>query len=73
MRDMQTNIYDFYKELADVHANSFPDMRPGQFLLCAFGDIQVNQGVDPFFPEAKSLLRLIKIFAEKTQKGGEYR
>lgn len=62
MRDKQKNIYDFYSQLAEVHAKSFPDMRPGQFLLNALGDIHVNQKRDPFFPEADELLDRIKYY-----------
>ena len=63
MRDLEKNVYNFYKELAEIHAKSFPDMRPGQFLLNALGSIQYEQGVDPFFPEADALIDRIKFYA----------
>ncbi len=63
MRDLETNVYNFYKELAEIHAKSFPDMRPGQFLMNALGGIAVDQGRDPFFPEADELIDRIKQYA----------
>lgn len=62
MRDVKKNIYDFYSELAEIHAKSFPDMRPGQFLLNALGSISVDQKRDPFFPEAEELIDRIRFY-----------
>lgn len=53
----------FYKELCEIHKQSFPDMRPGQFLLNALGYINGTLQRDPFFPESDELIKLFKQYA----------
>ena len=43
----------FYTQLCEIHKRSFPDMRPGQFLLNALGYINSTLHRDPFFPESR--------------------
>ncbi len=53
----------FYEELKNIHKKSFPDMRFGQFILNALGWINSTKKCDPFFPEEKEMLDLIKEYA----------
>ena len=50
----------FYSQLCEIHKRSFPDMRPGQFLLNALGYINSILHRDPFFPESDELIELFK-------------
>jgi hypothetical protein len=50
----------FYSQLCEIHKRSFPDMRPGQFLLNALGYINSTLKRDPFFPESDELIELFK-------------
>lgn len=50
----------FYSQLCEIHKRSFPDMRPGQFLLNALGYINSTLHRDPFFPESDELIELFK-------------
>lgn len=51
---------NFYLQLCEIHKRSFPDMRPGQFLLNALGYINSTLHRDPFFPESDELIELFK-------------
>ena len=62
MRDPE-QIYSFYNQLSEIHRHSFPDMRPGQFLLNALGYINNTSHRDPFFPESDELIELFKQYA----------
>ena len=53
----------FYSQLCEIHKRSFPDMRPGQFLLNALGYINSTLHIDPFFPESDELIELFKQYA----------
>lgn len=53
----------FYTQLCEIHKKSFPDMRPGQFLLNALGYINSTLHRDPFFPESDELIELFKQYA----------
>ena len=53
----------FYAQLCEIHKRSFPDMRPGQFLLNALGYINSTLRKDPFFPESDELIELFKQYA----------
>lgn len=50
MRD-PNRLYDFYAELANLHAKYFPDLRTGQLLTNFHSWLFSVKGVDPFFPE----------------------
>lgn len=53
----------FYSQLCEIHKRSFPDMRPGQFLLNALVYINNTLHRDPFFPESDELIELFKQYA----------
>ena len=53
----------FYTQLCEIHKKSFPDMRPGQFLLNALGYINSTLHRAPFFPESDELIELFKQYA----------
>ena len=53
----------FYTQLCEIHKRSFPDMRPGQFLLNALGYINNTLHRDPFFSESDELIELFKQYA----------
>ena len=53
----------FYTQLCEIHKRSFPDMRPGQFLLNALGYINSTLHRDPFFHESDELIELFKQYA----------
>ena len=62
MRDAN-RLDAFYAELKEIHKTSFPDMRFGQFMLNVLGWINSTKNRDPFFPEEKEMLNLIKEYA----------
>lgn len=50
----------FYDELKEIHKNSFPDMRFGQFILNVLEWIDSTKNRDPFFLEEDEMLNLIE-------------
>lgn len=56
----------FYQQLCEINKKSFPDMRPGQFLLNTLGYINNTLNRDPFFPESEELAELFKQYANSS-------
>ena len=57
MRD-KNRLDSFYEELKEIHKQSFPDMRFGQFMMNALGWINSTKQRDPFFPEEDEMLTI---------------
>ena len=56
----------FYNNLKKIHKEAFPDMRFGQFMCNVLGWIQQTKKRDPFFPEEKEMIELIREYANTT-------
>ena len=57
-------LYDFYRELQEIHIIHFPDWRFGQLCSNFFGWLMSEKGMDSFFPEEDRMLKYIKEYAE---------
>lgn len=53
-------LYDFYDELAKLHAEKVQDWRVGQFWMNFFGWLYQEYKIDPFFPEEDAMMEYIK-------------
>jgi hypothetical protein len=62
MRDTN-RLTQFYSELTEIHKQSFPDWRFGQFMYNFLGWLQYEKRLDPFFPEEDKILKYIKEYA----------
>ena len=62
IRDLE-KLDSFYTQICEIHKKSFPDMRPGRFLLNALGYINSTLHRDPFFPDSDELIELFKQYA----------
>lgn len=65
MRD-PARIHKFCDELAAIWAENAPDWRFGQFICNTFGEISAK--VDPFFPEEKEMLEMLRECFVKEEK-----
>ena len=62
MRD-PNRLYDFYRQLQEIHITYFPDWRFGQ-LMCNF----ISECGDPFYWEEDEFLRRFKEYVENLKK-----
>lgn len=61
MRDPE-RLIKIYTELAEIHKQSFPDMREGQYLLNLLGWINAEKR-DPFLIEGAELIKYAREYA----------
>lgn len=57
----------FYQQLTEIHMNTFPDYRFGQFMCNFLGWVQAYKG-DPFFPEEDKMLQYLKEYQKEHTK-----
>ena len=62
MRD-PNRLYDFYRQLQEIHITYFPDWRFGQFCSNFFSWLVSEKKVDLFFPEEEQMIKYIREFA----------
>ena len=62
MRD-PNRLYDFYRQLQEIHITYFPDWRFGQLCSNFFGWLASEKKVDLFFPEEEQMIKYIREFA----------
>ena len=62
MRD-PNRLYDFYRQLQEIHIIYFPDWRFGQFCSNFFEWLVSEKKVDLFFPEEEQMIKYIREFA----------
>lgn len=58
-------LYNFYRELQEIHITYFPDWRFGQLMSNFFGWLASEMKEDPFFPEEGEMIKHIREYAEK--------
>lgn len=56
-------LYEFYRELQEIHITKYPDLRFGQMISNLFLWITNEKKVDPFFVEDENMEEYIKEFA----------
>ena len=62
MRD-PNRLYDFYRQLQEIHIAYFPDWRFGQLCSNFFGWLTSEKKVDLFFPEEEQMIKYVREFA----------
>lgn len=63
----------FSEELREIHKNSFPDLKFGQFVLNAINWIQSTKGINPFFLVEDRQLDLFKEYVNSVLNKEEER
>ena len=56
-------LYDFYRQLQEIHITYFPDWRFGQLCSNFFSWLASEKKVDLFFPEEEQMIKYIREFA----------
>lgn len=56
-------LFNFYTQIAVIHAKKFPDWREGQLWFNFLHWIQAHKGVDPFYSETDEMIKYFKEFA----------
>lgn len=54
----------FYDELKNIHKNTFPDWRFGQFMCNFMGWLYQEKRLDAFFPEEEEMMTYIRSFSK---------
>ena len=62
MRD-KNRLYEFYRQVCDIHRDNFPDSRFGQLFYNFSVWVSEKKGRDLFFPEENVTLAYLKEFA----------
>lgn len=62
MRD-KNRLDKVYEEICNIHKQSFPDMRFGQYMLNVLGWIYSEKKKDPFFIEENKIVNFFKEYA----------
>lgn len=62
MRD-KNRLYEFYRQVCDIHRDNFPDWRFGQLFYNFSVWVSEKKGIDLFFPEENVTLAYLKEFA----------
>ena len=62
MRD-KNRLYEFYRQVCDIHRDNFPDWRFGQLFYNFSVWVSEKKGIDLFFPEENETLAYLKEFA----------
>jgi len=62
MRD-KNRLYEFYRQVCDIHRDNFPDWRFGQLFYNFSVWVSEKKGIDLFFPEENVTLVYLKEFA----------
>ena len=62
MRD-PNRLYDFYRQLQEIHIKYFADWCFGQLCSNFFSWLESEKKVDLFFPEEEQMIKYIREFA----------
>lgn len=62
MRD-KNRLYEFYRQVCDIHRDNFPDWRFGQLFYNFSVWVSEKKETDLFFPEENETLAYLKEFA----------
>lgn len=68
MKSKQRNpnrLYDFYRELQEIHITYFPDIRFGQLFCNIQAKYYEEKKGDIFYVEEDKMIRYIREYAEK--------
>lgn len=58
-------LYDFYRELQEIHIMHFPDIRFGQLISNITFWLETEKKVDIFYLEEIPMMNFIREYAEK--------